>query len=243
MIALITPTGARAQQIKLCAKWMRNQTYKGEVVWIIVDDVIPTTTDFIEEGFKQNWKVVKRFPNNPVWVSGMNTQSRNLREGMEAISELPHEVNSIFIIEDDDYYSPEYLEVMVEKLQHSKLVGEMKSCYYHIRSKKVYENKNTKHSSLFQTAFDVSLSRVFGNCLRGGFIDIKFWGKVTEDKELFLKNPPLSVGIKGMGGRNGIGAGHLLANRNYETYKEAANSDLKTLIRKEDAKYYETSKY
>jgi len=31
MIYLITPTGARPQQIKHCAEWMQNQTYKGEV--------------------------------------------------------------------------------------------------------------------------------------------------------------------------------------------------------------------
>ena len=47
MIALITPTGARERQIQLCAQWMKQQTYTGDVTWIIVDEAIPVTDNFI----------------------------------------------------------------------------------------------------------------------------------------------------------------------------------------------------
>jgi len=49
MIALITPTGARPKQIRLCAEWMKRQTYNGSVLWIVVDDAIPITVDLIQK--------------------------------------------------------------------------------------------------------------------------------------------------------------------------------------------------
>ena len=77
MIALITPTGSRADQFKLCTMFMERQTYKGEVTWIIVDDAYPSTTDRVDKGFKDNWTIIKVYP-TPIW-QGQNTQSRNMQ--------------------------------------------------------------------------------------------------------------------------------------------------------------------
>lgn len=241
MIALITPTGARPKQLQLCAKWMLNQTYKGEVIWVIVDDAKPTTADkYIDFDFRENWAIRRIFPDNPTWIPGMNTQSRNLRVGMEELTNYAG-IDSIFIIEDDDYYSPKYLEEMVKKLKNHKLVGEQKSIYYHIRNAVCYRHGNTQHSSLFQTAFDISLSREFKESLNSGtFIDLKFWEKVKENKNLFYLEKPLSIGIKGMSGRNGIGKGHTLAMETQDlkiTFNET-KTKLEDLIG-EDYKEYE----
>ena len=107
MIYLITPTGARPQQIRHCAEWMKNQTYTGKATWIIVDDGLPETTEFIKEDFKENWEIIKVFP-RPAWMPGMNTQGRNIAAGLSKVENGKD--NIVFIIEDDDYYKPVYIE-------------------------------------------------------------------------------------------------------------------------------------
>lgn len=236
MIALITPTGARAAQMELCAKWMRNQTYNGTVVWIIVDDAKPNTAiNYVNSYFRDNWIIMHVIPPNPSWIPGMNTQPRNLRVGIEEVEGLTETydcISSVFIIEDDDYYAPTYLEEMVKLLDTSKIVGEQQSMYYHVKNKRCYRTKGLYHSSLFQTAFDISLLETFKSCLKGTGIDIAFWNSVKEGRFLFYTDKkPLSVGIKGMKGRNGIGIGHLLATRDLKAFDENA-STLKELIGK-----------
>lgn len=133
MIALLTPTGGRPTQIRLLAKWMQRQTYTGQVLWILVDDCNPTTViDNMPSSFPPNWTIIKVFP-RPVY-QGINTQGRNLRA---AITELKKwdKITSVFIIEDDDYYSPNYLRMMVAYLNDYDLVGEANSLYYDVTNK------------------------------------------------------------------------------------------------------------
>jgi hypothetical protein len=107
-IALITPTGGRPKQIQLCAEFMRKQDYKGKVLWVLVDDVLPNTVDCVDlVDFRKSWQIVKVFP-SPVWSVGQNTQARNLLIGIEIVKNHK-DVEAVFIIEDDDYYNPQYL--------------------------------------------------------------------------------------------------------------------------------------
>ena len=208
MIALITPTGGRQKQIELCAKFMKNQTYEGKVLWIIVDDGKVVTTNSITEDFRDNWTIIKLYP-TPKWSKGDNTQARNLLEGLNVI-EYFHTITAIFIIEDDDYYCPQYLEIMTKKLEGYKLVGQRYTIYYHITARAWLENANTKHSSLFQVAFTPDLIPSFRKICKAKatFIDINFFREV-DNKDIYLFNgAPLAVGIKGMDGRAGIGMGH-----------------------------------
>lgn len=242
MIALITPTGARAKQMELCLRWMEAQTYQGEVLWVIVDDAKPVTTDIVKEYFRPDWVVVKIHPDNPTWIPGMNTQARNLLAGMEEVEEWP-EITSVFIIEDDDYYSPTYLSKMVNELETSKLVGEVNCIYYHVANRRCYKFKEGSHSALFQTAFDNSLASVFESVLKNEkeavAIDVNFWKRVKEGKKLLRLDKPMSVGIKGMSGRNGIGNGHLLAARDMRSF-DPSKTKLETLLG-EDYKAYEST--
>lgn len=82
---------------------MKEQTYTGTVIWMIVDDGDPVTTDFITDDFREGWTIQKIYP-KPVWQKGQNTQGRNLAAGIREIKKLDPEL--IFIVEDDDYYSP-----------------------------------------------------------------------------------------------------------------------------------------
>ena len=166
MIILITPTGSRQAQINLCKLWMQRQTYKGEVAWIIVDDAYPRT---IENVTRQGWDVVKIYP-EPRWITGMNTQARNIAAGVNEA--LKHkDIKAIFIIEDDDYYKPYYLDEMMQRLNGFDLIGEMKTIYYNVLTRQHVTNPNTIHASLFQTAFTLNALPQLEKAFESKFID------------------------------------------------------------------------
>ena len=201
MIVLITPTGARQAQFEICTHLMKNQTYTGEVMWIIVDDGYPVSTDKVDYDFRDNWTIVKVYP-SPKWSTGQNTQARNIAEGLKVV---PHDAEAIFIIEDDDYYRPVYLECMMAHKGHA-LWGEMKTIYYNVLHRRHITNANTIHASLFQTAFTPAAIPYLIKALPNKFIDCVFWALVPD--RIMFQQGDLAIGIKGMPGRKGIGAGH-----------------------------------
>jgi hypothetical protein len=214
MIALITPTGARPEQFKLCYQWMQRQTYQGDVVWIIIDDAYPRSTDNVWEGFKDRWTIVKIYP-NPIW-QGQNTQARNIQAGMDFVKSnyQNNEVDLIFIIEDDDFYRPQYLERMVARAGSFKVLGEMNTVYYNVFYRNYFINRNTSHSSLFQIALIPEMIPLFETVYKEKFMDFKFYeqlhaqGFVSRGEVGFFNENNLAIGMKGMPGRMGIGAGH-----------------------------------
>lgn len=207
MIVLITPTGARPEQVKICASLMRRQTYAGNVTWIIVDDAEPVTTEFITDTFRDNWRILKITP-RPAWVLGQNTQGRNLAAGMRAMVEnlQMNDVEAIFIIEDDDYYKPIYIETMLGKLVGCQAAGEQCTVYYNVKHRCWLRNLNYAWSSLFQTVFTPAAVPLFNTIYGQKFIDCKFFPLVGV-KNLFMGGD-LAIGIKGQAGRGGIGMGH-----------------------------------
>jgi len=241
MIALITPTGSRLDQFRLCSMFMQRQTYKGEVTWIIVDDAYPSTTDFIGEGFKDKWTVIKVYP-TPIW-SGQNTQSRNIAEGIDALLNNFNEkdIDAVFMIEDDDYYRANYLERMMARMSSFKVLGEMNTIYYNVLYRNYFVNRNTSHVSLFQLAFLPEMIPLFKTCYNERFIDFKFFEKLHAQQyvhrgevSMFNENN-LAIGIKGMPGRAGIGAGH---SNSMPMYPDLGMVYLTSQIQ-EDAKLYE----
>jgi glycosyltransferase involved in cell wall biosynthesis len=202
MITLITPTGCRQLQFSFCQHFMKNQTYTGEVTWIIVDDCEPKTTDLVKEDFRDNWTIKKVYP-SPKWKQGMNTQGRNIKAGLDA---MPKNTEVIFIIEDDDCYKPIYLEKMMHYIKGYDAAGEVNTIYYNVPLGAFAANNNTQHASLFQLAFRSSLLPAFISCLGEKFIDFVFCAKI-KSLNLF-KEDFMAIGIKGLQGRGGIGAGH-----------------------------------
>lgn len=230
MIYLITPTGARPNQLALCAKWMQNQTYSGAVCWVIVDDCQPNTArSIIPEDFRKNWKVVHITPEY-IWSPGMNTQGENMKILLNYVKN-ENNVDGVFVIEDDDYYSPRFIETTYKYLKTYELVGENRTIYYSLNSKGWIRNGNTQHSSLFQTAFRKSFIPTIEKCCNQKYIDIHAW-RMARNKLLF--NEQLSIGIKGMKGRGGIGNGH----RNDANYiKDNSYNKLKSFVG-DDYKWY-----
>lgn len=242
MIVLITPTGGRPHQFKLCMEWMKRQTYTGRVLWIVIDDCVPKTTNSLKQNFRENWTIVKKYP-RPAWQIGGNTQGRNLRSAVTVLKALPKGwIEGIFIIEDDDYYKPTYLEEMLKQLNGFDIAGQSNSIYYNIRTKVYRVHKNgesiTKHASLFETCFSIKLLSLFEEATYQKWVDVVFWKTAKEKGVLtnLFTNLKLAIGIKGMSGRNGIGIGHKLGN-GFTGIKDADLSKLKEFVG-EDYKYY-----
>ena len=193
MLTLITPTGDRPEAFKLCERWIANQYYTGDYRWIVVDDgVEPTQTT------NKNIEYIRLPP------ATYNTQKRNLLEGLSRVSTNDKLVH----IEDDDYYNPNWLGIMDVYLDKFDLVGETNTIYYNIRTLKYLENKNNTHSSLCSTGMTGEAIKHFYSVCRCNdlMIDIRMWRSFTGSKHLLNSNNV--IGMKGLPGRLGIGAGH-----------------------------------
>lgn len=178
---------------------MSAQTYSGAVRWVVVDDgeeAQPMT--FHREG----WEVVMIRP-TPFWQPGQNTQARNLLAGLDAIGSDER----LVIIEDDDWYAPDWLSTVSAKLEQSELVGESQARYYNIALRRGRQLSNNAHASLCSTAMRGDALSVFRSvCYRSQkFIDLDLWRR-ARSRHLFGGHRV--VGIKGLPGRGGIGMGH-----------------------------------
>lgn len=200
MIQLLTATGARPEAFALCERWMARQDYVGEVVWIVVDDgPQPTRINKSPKGWLQ--VVIRPAPH---WQPGQNTQARNLLKGLEVVDCA----RPLVIIEDDDWYAPDWLSTVVGQLGSNDLVGEGRARYYNVSSRRFQQLPNSSHSSLCSTAMQGSAINIFKHACNSGqkFIDLRLWRNGRLRKKLFGGHRV--VGLKGLPGRGGIGMGH-----------------------------------
>lgn len=212
-VTVITCTGERPEAFALCKRWMQAQTYPGPVQWVIVDDGrFASDVEFV----KSNWSVEIIQPEMK-WEPGMITQGRNMRLALEhATGDL------LFCIEDDDHYSPVYLELMLDLYRSScsiydkqfQLFGCANARYYNVLHRKYAHMQNELHASLCETLWTREQNGLLRDaCLSGEqFIDIVFWRMAREQQipGMTVRHADASVGIKGLPGRAGIGVGHRL---------------------------------
>ncbi len=219
-VTLITPTGGRQQAFSLCQRYVERQVYAGQLQWIIVDDCIPA----IELGnvlrskrfMDCNWEVLRLNP-SPSWSPSDNTLARNLRTGLQRVR-----YDTVLIIEDDDWYAPDYVITMQRLIKSSLsflIAGSDHSCYYNTTSSKYQVYRHPRTSSLCHTVFRASeINKLYDVCDESSeFIDRRFWSQFRNYNKGFLSpingtrtEIPLCVGIRGLPGRPGIGSGHRL---------------------------------
>lgn len=197
-VTCITPTGGRPAAFRLCEKWMSRQTRLPDQ-WIVVDDVHPATECRMGQ---------EAYYPEPRWQPGQqSTQARNLLAGLAAVRG-----DVVLIIEDDDWYAPNYIEAMAQHLETHELVGERFGRYYNVATRRGRRMGNLRHACLCATGFQSSLIPRVQLVCRGArqFIDIGLWG-LDGMRSLLIDTEdhrPLTVGIKGLPGRPGIGVGH-----------------------------------
>lgn len=198
-VTLITPTGSRPEAFKLCEKFMARQTFKGSIQWIVVDDSPknPTVCTMGQEYYVGPLE----------WSEGINTQRYNLALGLSKVKG-----DYVFIIEDDDNYQSEYIEVYLDFLKRAFLVGEGETFYYSLKEEAYKPMLNYKHASLCQTAFRKGAIPFITKAIHSGevYTDIVIWNRAKQGniKHILFNGMNLCTGIKGFVGRTGIGVGH-----------------------------------
>jgi hypothetical protein len=199
VLTLLTATGCRPEAFAILERLMAAQTYAGPVRWVIVDDGEQQQSITFQ---RDGWTLEVVRP-EPFWRPGQNTQARNLLAGLQSINRSA----KLLIIEDDDHYASDWLEVCDQYLARASLVGETKAKYYNVKHRVGRQLNNTQHASLCATAMRDGAIEVFRKLCtpERKFIDIELWRGVR-DRLLF--NGSRVVGIKGMPGRGGIGMGH-----------------------------------
>jgi len=218
-ITAITPTGNRHLAFTLCQEWMKNQTMQPDQ-WIVVDD---GTMPLKPMGPMQ---YVRREPRED---DPKHTLVLNLKTAVPFIRG-----KKILIIEDDEYYAPEYIEEMARQLDEHEVIGIGNTKYYHLDSGKYFRHGNYKRASLAQTAFRRSFLPEFKRLLKitEVYIDIQIWKSIEKSGRgaIFVdNNKSLYVGIKGLAGREGIGQGHIV---NHPIYRKHPSDPSRNILKK-----------
>lgn len=190
LLTLITPTGDRPEAFALCERWISRQRYQGEIQWIVVDDGHTPTKCTMGQLY------IQREP-----MDG-HTLCANLREA------IPHiRGDRLLIIEDDEYYGPDYLSVMTAQLQHADFVGERASKYYFVRERKWIQYPAWHHVALcrigMQSAVYMDLKRAVGDSDHPS-VDQRLWNYWTGSRRVWMDergDMRLGVGMKGLPGR------------------------------------------
>lgn len=192
MITAITPTCDRPFGIALCEKYMARQTVQPDE-WIVADGgQIPAK---LSMGQRHLWE--KRDP-------GPGNLTANMRRAVEAA-----EGDLVVIVEDDDWYRSDHIEMAVQGLTEAPVYGCGWLQYYHVPDRRWARFRN-RGSALCQTAFRASEKRRMLGAIdaaqsSGSYgIDGMFW----TGRESLANGPQTVIGMKGLPGTKGLGVGH-----------------------------------
>jgi glycosyltransferase involved in cell wall biosynthesis len=135
------------------------------------------------------------------------------------------------IIENDDYYFPNHIEVQIEQLQKHRATGCRWLKYFNIEHRSYAVIKNSC-SALCNTFFRVELledlRKAAIECRKNNDynIDGNFWRRVGYGG---LHDTITVIGIKGLKGRKGLGVGHrpqgMTKDRDFAKLKEWIGND------------------
>lgn len=195
-VAVITPTGDRPECIALLERWMSRQTRQPDL-WVVSDNGdTPATLTMGQKHVRAPFMASR---------NGIASNSVN------AVSHVPED-HHIVVMEDDDWYPPDYIEKRVAVLEKgADLSGSIRGRTYNVRIRHWTEitTKGESWSIWGQTAIRAGLKPYVERTLRhvlalGKTPCRHIWegrGKVPEDAVHH-------VGIKGMPGRAGVTKAH-----------------------------------
>lgn len=154
------------------------------------------------------------------WIQPIHVKHKPLTSRPDLVERIKNGVESAklsgfthaFIVENDDWYHPEYFQKFTEDF-----VGYFDTVYYHIKNKTWERTTHPGHSSLFTTAFKISaLDNFKWPRPDAVFLDIELWKYAMTKNYTIRKNNPC-IGIKhGIGMCGGMGHRQTFPNKDYE---------------------------
>lgn len=198
-ITLITPTADQPQGMALAEYYMQRQTLAFDQ-WIVADDGnVPAQLTLGQQ------HIVR-----PREHEGGRSLAANI------LAALPHAVGDIIVIvEHDDYYAPNHLEVCASYLAMGvSACGSGNLRYYNLPNRcwRVMRNQG---SALCNTALtrdalphlEAAAQTAFAQNIIG--LDGNFWRRLMNGNvPCVVHDTDTVVGIKGLPGRTGLGIGH-----------------------------------
>lgn len=227
-ITLITPSCDRQFCISRCEEYIKRQTYSGPLQWIIAED----SPD------KYDLTLGQVHIHRPTSGEKVSSFLKNITAILPEI-----EYEYVLIIEDDDWYSPDYIKLYKSRLDNYELVGEGPARYYNIKERLWRLCGNSNRASFCQTGLRASQlhSLYISIQKQNAFVDSRLWSKKCS--KFVFQGDCHCIGIKGMIGKKGIGMGHRPLKR-----KTFFNSDpklevLEKWIGKADTDWYRSLKF
>ena len=123
MISLCTPTHNRRMFINTMIKCIMNQTYKGPLEWIIVDDGDDKIQDLV-----QDIPFVRYYAVEKMTIGAKRNLIHKYTKG-----------DVLIYIDDDDYYPPQRIEHVLESLHSSLICGSSIMYIYFTNLNKIYK--------------------------------------------------------------------------------------------------------
>jgi hypothetical protein len=205
-ITLITPTGDRAESFKLCMKWMQRQVLDGSisVQWIIVDDGQDSIDATDLTMFETRGWVIRYLRRHPESLDPPHTLCLNMRRALPFVQH-----DKVLMIEDDDYYSSDYIATMSEWLNRADLVGEVGPKYYYLRSRSFNDDEMHPYACWCRTGFRCTvIPTIWQEALRSDqfALDRRVWSSWLGSTYTWFdesRDRALCIGIKGVPGRSG----------------------------------------
>lgn len=194
-ITLITLTSDRPEAFALCERWMSRQDYPGEIDWLVIDDGRSPVSPSLGQ------QHVRR--------SSVDDPLESFYGNLQSALQLSDQAESLLFIEDDVYYSSDYLSFMIEMLAEHDVVGEAHCRDYDVHSGRYRICTNNRHASLCQTGIrgtSLDLFRKIVKQNRAPDVDRRFWTAVGHEtlRQQLLPESKHSVNIKGLPGKRGF---------------------------------------
>lgn len=207
-VAVLIPTrNDRPGFLDNCIRMIHNQTLKPDHIEIVNDAPISDKVDI-------TWRY---------------------RTGYERLRNFGFDV--IALMEDDDYYSPDYLKTMVEQWQkHGKpdIFGTNYTIYYHIKLFSLFVMNHTQRSSAMSTLIKPDLD--FKWCVdHEPYTDLHLWK--TLKGITFRPEKHICLGIKHGVGLCG-GRSHVDRLNRYDYFADENKEFLKANTDKQSFKFY-----
>lgn len=205
-VCVITPTGDRPATLKILKECLERQTIKPRA-WVVVDD-----------GVMESLSVIKDYPTLIYIRRDKQETGHTLRENM-LLALRSHAGSNNIIMEDDDWYAPDYIETMLAGLKQNKLVGVRPYMYYSLASKSYLTRPTEKSMSVWaNTAFRGEIVPEMLPIIeqtKDHSLDVNVWnalgnkyGYIVEKDHILhvgIKNAPGRAGTTGMHNRESLG--------------------------------------
>lgn len=199
MISVLTCTGDRPYQFSLCEKYVERQTYQ-DFQWIVVDD------GKVETKPTRHCQYLRLSPQR----KPVESFRSNMLAGLSAIK-----TDIALIMEDDDWYAPNHIQIVMGMLRDYRLVGDGRCRYYNVRHRAWKVHPNRTHASLAQIGFHIGPIRPkMMEYLKRSHHPETLDGGIFKRSRIPLKltyvneGSRTQVSIKGMSGRSGLGCDH-----------------------------------